>query len=367
MSPRLRQSPYMHFAKLHTGGRFNLAASGVPDRTLEDIGADLSQLGPLQGPNAYGWAPLVERLAGRFGIDPASVVQAAGASFANHLAMAALIDPGDRVLIESPAYELMVSTLRYLGAEVVFFERTAASGFRLDPAAVAAKLTPDTRLIVATELHNPSSVRADPADLKAVADLARDAGARFLVDEVYRELTFTGEQAETAFTLGPHVVVTSSLTKAYGLSGLRCGWVLAEPELAGRMWRLHDLIYARGPFLTDQLSLMALDRLPALRARSLDAIARNLEAYRQLLGGHPALEQTIPEIGTTVFPRLVSGDADAFVTRLADEFETGVVPGRFFFAPEHIRIGVAGDPDVTRQGLERISRALERSLSRERA
>ena len=348
----------MRYAKLETGARFNLASSGVQDCTLEELGARWDDLA-LHGPNPYGYGPLVERIAERYAA-PAQCVVApgGGCSFANHLAMAALLEPGEEVLIEDPTYELLLAALGALSAQTRTFERRAEDGFRLDPEAVARAVTPATRLIVVTHLHNPSGAGAGEAEVAEVARLAHARGAHVLVDEVYRELTFTDGVVRTAFDPDGCVVVTSSLTKAYGLSGLRCGWVLAPAALAERMRRLNDLFGVVGPHVAERLAVVAFDRLAELRARAAGIVGANRDAYREQLGGHPALDQEIFPHATTVFPRLIDRDADAFAARLAAEFDTCVTPGRFFGRPEHLRIGLGGDPASTREGLERLARAL---------
>jgi len=355
---RVLQSDYMRFAKQDTAARFGLASSGVADCTLAELGASLDDLA-LHGPNSYGYAPLVAKIAGRFGMDPTYVVTAGGASFANHLALAAIVSPGDEVLIEDPTYELLLSTLGYLQADLRRFSRRPENAWRLDPDEVAAQLTPRTRLVVLTNLHNPTGALASEAEVAAVARAADRVGALVVVDEVYLELMFRSGEARTAFRPDGNVVITSSLTKAYGLSGLRCGWILAPAELAQRIRRLNDLYASLPPHLAERLSVVAFDRLPALRARANALIEANRAAYREILGGHRALDQTVFDQGTTVFPRLVAGDADGFFARLMADYETSVVPGRFFGRPDHIRIGLGGDPAMTRGGLERIKAALE--------
>jgi hypothetical protein len=355
---RVLQSDYMRFAKLDTATRYGLASSGVADCTMADLDIGLDDLA-LHGPNAYGYAPLVERIAGRFGIDTACVVTAGGASFANHLALAALVSPGDEVLIEDPTYELIVSTLGYLQADLRRFPRRPADGWRLDPETVADRLTSRTRLVVLTNLHNPTGALASDEEIAAVARAADQVGALVLIDEVYLELMFRSGAARTAFRPEGNIVVTSSLTKAYGLSGLRCGWILAPDYLAQRMRRLNDLYASLPPHLAERLSVVAFDRLPALRARANALVDANRAAYREILGGHPALDQTIFDQGTTVFPRLAAGDGDGFFARLMSRYETSVVPGRFFGRPDHIRVGLGGDPAMTRGGLERIKAALQ--------
>jgi hypothetical protein len=356
LNSRTLSSDYMNFAKLETGARFNLASSGVADCRLSDLDVGLADL-ELHGLNEYGYPPLGQRIAERFGVDPACVViPGGGCSFANHLAMAALVAPGDEVLIEDPTYELLTSTLRYLGANPVPFPRSPEMAWRLDAKAVAFRMTPRARLVVLTDLHNPSSAMADEADIAAVAEAA--AGAWVLVDEVYRELTFANGAARSAFREDGNIVVTSSLTKAYGLSGLRCGWILAPARLAERMRRLNDLFGVKPPHVAERLAMAAFDRLAELRARAEAMTNVNRAAYREILGSHPDLDQTLFDQGTTAFPRLIRGNGGDFFRLLMRKFETSVVPGGFFGARDHIRIGLGGDPVQTREGLTRISDAL---------
>lgn len=355
---RNMKSDYMHFAKLETRARYGLASSGVADCCLSDLDIRLEDLA-LHGDNPYGYAPLIARIAARFGVPEACVVEAGGCSFANHLAMAALLSPGDEVLVEDPTYELLLSTLGYLQARVTRFERRAQDGWRLDADAVAAALTPATRLVVLTNLHNPTGALADDATISAVAEAAARVGAVVLIDEVYRELMFRDGAAATSFREDGNIVVTSSLTKAYGLSGLRCGWILAPAALAARMRRLNDLYAVLPPHLAERLSVLAFDRLEVLRARGNAMIDTNRAAYRAVLGAHPALEQVVFDQGTTVFPRLRAGDGDALCELLRERFETSVVPGRFFGRPAHVRVGLGGDTGITRVGLERLAVALK--------
>jgi aspartate/methionine/tyrosine aminotransferase len=354
---RTLQSDYMHFAKIKTRARYNLATSGIADCKLADLGVGIGDL-ELHGENAYGYAPLDERIATRFAVDPACVVTAGGCSFANHLAMAAILSPGDEVLVEDPTYELLLSTLGYLQARVHRFQRRMQEAWRLDADTVAARLTPRTRLVVITNLHNPSGALTDDTTVQAIAAAAAKAGAMLLVDEVYLELMFLTGEARTSFRPNGNIVVTSSLTKAYGLSGLRCGWILAPAALAERMRRLNDLFAVAPPHVAERMSVLAFDKLATFRARATAILEQNRAAYREILGQHPRLDQVVFDNGTTVFPRLVSGDGSRLFDLLRTGFETTIVPGRFFGRTDHIRVGLGGEPEMTRSGLEHLSSAL---------
>ncbi len=216
---RQRHSDYMLWAKTQSRANFNLATSGVGSFPLRDLPVTIDQL-EINGDSTYGYAPLQHAIAKKCGVDPDCVVAATGTSMANHLAMATLIDPGDEVLLEQPTYELLTSTLFYLGASVKRFARSEESGYALDPAEVRRVITPRTKLIVLTNLHNPSSVLASESALREVGDLALSVGAHVLVDEVYLDAVFTNTP-KPSYHLGPEFIVTTSLTKVYGLSGLR--------------------------------------------------------------------------------------------------------------------------------------------------
>lgn len=349
-------SSYMHWAKTKSTARFNLATSGMPNLSIRELRLSLDDLEITDG--GYGYAPLIERIAARYRVDRNSIVTAAGTTFANHLAAAALLKPGDEVVFESPAYEPMLATVQYLGADVKRFTRRFEDDFSVLPDVVERSLSQKTRLIVLTNLHNPSGALTNDDILKQVGEIARRAGARVLVDEVYIETLFESSP-RTSFHLGDEFVVTSSLTKAFGLSGLRCGWIFCEPELAERMWRLNDLFASTPVHSGERLSVVALDQLSAIAARAKSLLDRNRDLLNAFLDKRDDLETFRPEFGTVMFPRVRSGNADQFCRLLREKYETSVVPGTFFELPAHFRIGIALDTDVLQAGLERIGAALD--------
>lgn len=362
-------SSYMEWAKLHSVAPFNLATSGITNVQTAEFPRQVEPLA-INPPGGYGFRPLQERLAQHTGVPVDCVVAAAGTSMANHLAMAALLEPGDEVLIEQPAYGLLLEAASYLGARVKRFERRFESGFNVDVGELAAAITADTRLIVLTNMHNPSGALLDAETLREIGKLALKCGVRVLVDEVYLEMLFD-QAAPRSFEIGQQLagehenpfVVTSSLTKGYGLSGLRCGWILAAPKLAHRMWRLNDLFGSNAAHPAEQLSVVALDELDVFRNRAKNILTANRPILNQWLDSRRDLACMRPSAGTVVFPRLPAGDPEGFFTLLRERFETSVVPGRFFEMAQHFRIGIGGDAPELREGLSRISAALDQYFS----
>jgi aspartate/methionine/tyrosine aminotransferase len=365
---RARGSVYMRWAKQHAAARYNLANSGLLACDPSDL-----QLAPgdlrLNGPDHDGYLPLLEAIAERHGAHPEQVVPAQGTSGANFLAFAALVEPGDEVLIEQPTYEPLLAALSWLGARVRRFQRRFEDGWRWDPEEVRAQLAPaagegggrgrpPVRLVVLTNPHNPSGVLAPAAEVAELGRLAERAGARVLVDEVYKDV-WDGEGPASHFHLGPNFLATASLTKCYGLSGLRCGWVLAEPELAERMRRVFDFMAATGSMASEALALAAFRQLPRLAARRRAILEPSQRLVRDFLAAHrDVLEAVLPAHSMMAFPRLLREDDSQPLHDRLRRLETSIVPGRFFEAPRHFRLGFAVRSEDVAQGLRHLSQAL---------
>jgi aspartate/methionine/tyrosine aminotransferase len=356
---RHKHSDYMHWSKTQSRARFNLATSGVVPFPVRELPMDLNYL-EIDGTNDYGYAPLQQAIAGHYGVDPECVVESAGTSMANHLAMAAIIEPGDQVLIEHPAYGPILDVAHYLQANVRRFPRAEENGWAIDPKEVRRNITPKTRLVVITNLHNPTSALTSEAVLREIGDIARSIGAFVLVDEVYLDAVYEGTP-RPSFHLGPQFVVTSSLTKVYGVSGLRCGWILAQPDLAWKMRRLNDLYSATPVYPGELLSVAAFQHLNLLREKA----RRIVDADRQLLRDFLREQSNICAVwtnwGTTSFVRLSrsrGSNTDRFLEQLRAKFDTSAVPGRFFEMPDHFRIGMGVNTEMFGEGLNRIGRAL---------
>jgi aspartate/methionine/tyrosine aminotransferase len=347
----------MNWSKTQSRARFNLATSGVAPFPLRELPVRLETLEINGSDNGYGYPPLQKAIAAHHGVDPDCVVESEGTSMANHLAMASIIEPGDEVLIEHPAYGPILDVARYLHADVKRFPRTDEIGWAVDPKAVRDCITPKTRLIVITNLHNPTSALTPDWVLQEIGDVARSIGALVLVDEVYLDAVYEGTP-RTSFHLGPEFVVTSSLTKVYGVGGLRCGWILARPELAWKMRRLNDLYSATPVYPGQLLAVAVFKHLVRLREKARRIVDADRKVLRDFLVKQSGLSAVWIEWGTTSFVQLEDGNADDFLERLRTEFDTSAVPGRFFEMPDHFRIGMGVNTEMFVEGLHRISQAM---------
>jgi aspartate/methionine/tyrosine aminotransferase len=331
----------------------NLASSGLGNVKLREIeGVRLEDL-EITGISFYGYSPLQQALSEHTGAPPEHIFAATGTSMANMMSFAATLERGDPVAVEQPIYDLLPSAMAFLEADLRSFKRHPGDGFRLDLKEVERCLTPSTKLIVVTNLHNPSSLLTGDATLRELGALARSAGAKVLVDEVYLDSAFE-VQPRSAYFLGPEFVVTSSLTKVYGLSGLRCGWAVSQDaDFIKKLWRLNDLFGVIPAHPAEQLSVIALRQIDKLRARSKAILDRN----RTLVNGFLAeIGQAPVPYGTVAFPKIER--AEQLTRLLRERYQTAVVPGSFFDVPDHLRIGFGGSYDVLAEGLHRIREAM---------
>jgi aspartate/methionine/tyrosine aminotransferase len=356
----MKGSVYMRWAKEHAAARFNLANSGLLGCAKEDLALERGDL-MVNGLNADGFPPLLAAIGDLYGVAADQVVLAQGTSGANFLAFAAAVEPGDEVLVEQPTYEPILAALRFLGAKIRRFGRRFQDGWRLDMENVVHALNDRVRLVVLTSPHNPSGVLIDQEEVAEIGRLAADRGAWVLVDEVYRDVWFD-EAPPSHVHLGPNFLATGSLTKGYGLSGLRCGWILCPTsEVAEEIRRVHDFMGAVGSMPSEGLALAAFRNLPRLAARSRSILDPNLRLIHEFLAEHTEyLDCVVPRRSMVVFPRLRREKDSQALHDWLREHETSIVPGKFFEEPQHFRLGFAVRPEEVELGLQRLSKGLRR-------
>ena len=354
---RTMESDYMHYAKTKSRAKYNLAVSGVPGFPLTDFPIEVKDM-LTPGQSDYGYAPLMAEIGKRYGVPERNIVHTFGTSMANYLVLSALLEPGDEIITEHPVYELILRTAEHLRATVKRVYRRHEDGYRVHPEEIKKLITPKTRFILLTNLHNPSSVLIPEDTLKEIGEIAASANAYVLVDEVYLDAAFS-LKPRTAFHLGDRFIVTNSLTKVYGLSILRCGWIFANEELTKRIWRMIDLLYVIAPFTIERLSVTAFQNLEAPAKRSRTLLETNRALLREFLKTRSDLEVPLPDQGTVIFPKLVDGKNEKLYTLLREKYETSIVPGSFFEMPEHFRLGYCGETEMFREGLRRLGLALD--------
>lgn len=366
---RFDRIPYMEWAKTHENKPFpeqvDLANSGMVPlvTTLEELGIDPTGL-PLSGPNSYGFPPLLEAIADRYSVQPDQVMVAQGASMANFVLLAALVEPGATVLVETPVYQCMSHPAAALGAKVVSFQRKPEEGWHLNVDEIASLA--DRHNAAGVFLSNPNNPTGAYDDEAVIAALAEAIGEqRFLiVDEIYREW-LEGEEQQTAALIRPNVMITSSLTKVWGLSGLRAGWIIAPEAVIHRANRAYDHMGVNTPFPVDWMmeKIFSDDvALGRLRREAMGRIADARSFVDALLAGPASgrIEAVMPAGGGFAAWKLPGLNGDRVAHDLLAEEGVILTPGSFFGLPDWFRFSWTRGVDVVEEGMTRMGRWLER-------
>jgi len=338
----------------HGRWRLSLADSAVATPDLEALGLPHA----AGAPAPEDVLPELERALGaRLGAPGGRVLVTAGASEANACVFAALLEPGEEALVESPGYEPHRGAPPYFGVRVRTFARRRDTAYGRVCAAVEAALTPATRLVQLTDLHNPSGVPLDAGDAAALTALAEHRGLWLACDETFRDAA--DRPVGTLAALSPRWVTTSTLTKSYGLGSLRIGWVAGAPAALERCAAAQDALSVEpaGPSLA--LALALVPHLDRLRERARAILAANHARWRRLVADGMPCDAGVPSRGTTTFVHLPGpAGGDAFAAFAAERFELLVVPGRFFGEPRGVRVALGGEPGRCAAALDAFHEAV---------
>lgn len=336
----------------------DLASSGVPNAAWTDLGVPEPALDDHAAYDAFR-----EALAVYNDVPIGDVVPALGTSHAAFLAYAAMLSPGDEVLLETPGYEPLTNTAQGLGATVRTYERRAEDGFAVMPERVAAAVTPRTRVIVVTNHHNPTGVNVPDATLRELAAIAEARGAYLLVDEVYAPLDDLPEDGVfrgSARKLGANVVAVGSLTKCYGLGMHRIGWVLGPPEIATRAIAAVVATAGHLPLAHAARGAVATRHIGRLAARSREQLAGKRVIAEQWARTLPDARWSAPTSGLFGFVTIEgAGDLLPRIEGWATDHGVLVGAGTFFGVENGFRLSWATQPrDRFEQGLAKLSTLL---------
>jgi aspartate/methionine/tyrosine aminotransferase len=312
----------------------NLSESSFSDMRLADHGID-SDVGDLllQYGDHLGLPRLREQIAGE-ALDPGDVLVTAGAAPALFVVASALVQPGDHIVVLRPNYATNLETPRAIGAEVEYLDLSFDDGWALDPDRVAAALRPDTRLVSLTYPHNPTGAMLEPAELERIVQIVEaHPTARLLLDETYRELAY-GDPLPQIAALSKSAIGVSSMSKVYGMPGLRIGWITCrDAELQETLLAAKEQILLAGATIDEELAARVLEARPRLLPVIREKVARHLGIVRAWMAAQDVFEWVEPRAGVVGFLRFRDGvevDVDEFYESLLRDHGTYVGPGHWF-------------------------------------
>lgn len=361
-SPGALRFPYMFWAHSEAvRSPWCLSQSGMPAPARE-LFADLGPL-DLAHPEIEAAPRLRARLSELYGLPPERILLVPGASGGMWLAAQRWFRAGARVAAETPSYEPLRALPRDFGAELRLLERRPELGWHFDPAE-ADRLLDGARPghVFITNSHNPTGAVLSAEELAALARSAERAGGVLVSCEVYMEFAPPARRVH-AFQAAPNAVSIGSLTKAYGLGALRIGWVLLGEGLAHERERLLDGAYlgwVDPPTPICRIARHALDHLPELVQPILRVERECAPLLADWLARTNGITCVPPALGITAFPRIAGiDDTRALSRHLQQAHQVDTVPGEFFAAPGHLRIGCGVPPETLREGLRRLGAGIE--------
>jgi hypothetical protein len=345
---------------------FNLSESGVEPLTLGELADDPQARDalwdePLRYTQSNGTAELRALIASQYPgatIDHVQVTN--GGSESNFITTIALVQPGDEVVFMVPNYMQTWGLARALGGRVHEWPLVLSGGRRwaVDVDGLERLASDRTKLIILCNPNNPTGARFEPQDLDRVAAIAARHGSWILSDEIYRGAERDGRETASMWGRTDRVVVTSGLSKAYGLPGLRIGWVVGPPSLVASLWAVHDYTTIAPGALNDALARRALQ--PARRQRILERtraiLNRNFPVIEQWLGDRRDMfDYAPPDAGAIVYVHYRQPiNSTELVTRLRTEKSVLIVPGDHFGMDHYLRIGYGDQAGDLREGLTRL-------------
>jgi hypothetical protein len=348
---------------------YNLSESGVHPLNLKELltPAEIDaltevELGYTQTNGTIGLRERIARLYPGIGLE--QILATAGSSEANFLLMWSLIEPGDEVLFELPNYMQMGGLLKAFGAEVKPFRLHESLGWQPDLDEMRRLVTPRTKLIVLTNPNNPTGAVLDPEVMKGVVELAAGAGAWILADEVYQGAELSGAATPSFWGRWEKTLVVNGLSKAYGLPGLRVGWIVGPEEVVKRTWPYHDYTTISPSALSDRLATLAL--APGTRerilARTRGILSANFPVLDKWLKDHGGLFTfRPPKAGAICFVRYgLEVRSTGLAERLIREKSVLIVPGDHFETDGYVRLGFGSEKGYLLRALGRIEEVLKK-------
>lgn len=354
--------------KYETKVKYDIAESGILPMTTNGLLALVSEEErhatqerllnlPLGYSEACGTLELRQALADTYeGCSPDNILVTTGAIEANFLLFNVLLQAGDHVIAAYPAYQQLYSVPRAIGCDVSLWNVGSDTGFRYDLDELEKLITPKTRMIVVNTPHNPTGAMLSQEELRRVYELAESNGAMVLCDEAYRWLTIPGGAplASPIFNMGTSGISVGTVSKPFGLPGLRIGWIATTKEIVSQCWGMRDYVSLSPGKLNDALALLALKHRDKIIERNNGIIVANLGSMRVWAARHSdIISWQAPRAGLLSLLRynldIPSVDLS---NKLAEEYSVMLAPGSAFGYENHLRLGIGQDPAVFATGLD---------------
>lgn len=338
---------------------YDIGESGVKPFSLEDLNIDLSRI-ELRYGHHKGSPELRELIANGFpGLKPSQVAVTSGGSESIFCIIASLLGPGDHVVVEAPNYPSLYHIPESLERSVSLYYLEFDEDFRLNLDRLKKEILPETKLVCLTHPNNPTGSVITKEELEEVIRFAESRGLHLLIDETYRDLSF-GAPLPLAANLSPNVISVSSMSKAYGVPGIRLGWVVANEPLIDSVRAVREQITICNASLSEKIAFSIMLKKEAFLEKVREKVMDNYQVVEHWMRSRNDLEWIPAHGGVTIFPRLSEDvPSDDLCRLLIEKYRTFVIPGYCFNMPRFFRLGFGGEKEKIKIGLERLGQALE--------
>lgn len=340
----------------------NLSESSFTDQRLSDLGISIDNLLLVYGDHK-GKPELRQLISDESTLNHNDVLITSGAATALFIIATSLLNPRDKIVVAKPNYATNIETPRAIGADVSFLNLRFEDNFGLDVAMLDRLITKETKLVSLTYPHNPTGALIDREKLQAIVDVIERKGVYLLLDETYREMSF-GEKLPVGATLSDRVISVSSMSKSYGLPGIRIGWILCRNQrLMETFLAAKEQICITNSVIDEEIAYQYLRRKKELFGPVQTTIAKNFEALKEFMSNQNILEWVEPSGGCVCFPRIkkeINVNIEKFHDILLNKYATYVGKGHWFEEDNRfLRIGYSWDTTVKlSKGLNNILNAI---------
>jgi aspartate/methionine/tyrosine aminotransferase len=349
--------------------KYNLTETSVHDRNLKDLGIVLDDMLLPYGDH-LGDIRLRKLIAQQSEIDdPDCVIVTAGAATALFLVASSFLEAGDHMIVARPNYGTNIETPKAIGADISYLDLTFEEDYKVDVGKIESLIRSETKYISLTNPHNPTGTMMSLEELKEVIDLAEKHDVWLLIDETYRDM-FKGEVLPVAASLSSKVISVSSLSKTYGVPGIRIGWVICQDkEIMDLLLCAKEQVSLGGSVVDEYIGYVVLSQKEEWIPQNDATIASRFAIVKEWIENEELVEWVEPGAACTCFPRIkpsVNVDIDAFYRIMNEKYGTYVGPGHWFNQDRrHMRIGY-GWPfeDELKKGLAGISAAIREAMKK---
>ena len=342
----------------------NLAESSVKDIEFDQLGIEFDKI-KLGYADHVGKRQLRERIAAETkGLIADDVLLTAGAAAGLFIVATSMLEKKDEIIVQFPNYATNIDTPLTIGCSVKKLELKFEENFRMDISSIEKLITKRTKLISITNPHNPTGTVISEGEINKLVEIAERKNIFLLIDETYRELQ-RGVIPPPAASRSPKVISISSLSKAFGLPGIRIGWIITkDPDLQTRFLAAKEQIYVCNPVLEEEIAYHCLKQKNKMLLKVKKEVNRNFKIIEEWIVKQRKLEWVCPEGGVICFPRIIKNSgikARHFYRILTKKYKTFVGPGHWFGMDDrYMRIGYGWPPATElKRGLNNIDKALE--------